>query len=312
MVSVLILTYNQEDTIQQTLESVEDQITTFSYEIIIGDDASKDATRLKCSEFISKSKANFRLLPSFPNVGLIENYKRLIKVSNGKYIACCAGDDYWTDKYKLQKQVNFLENNPDFGLIHTNYKIYNEKNNSFEECSFQRSNGYIFKNLLLFNEIGALTTLVRRDLILEAIREGIYKHGFLMEDYPLWLFISKKCKVAYINDITAVWRKAEESVSNSKNLIQNFLFEESVVNIRKHFAEKYNCLDLINDDLIKKYRYNLSFAFNHQLKISGKNAFFFLQKYNKIKIKDYLLYFGSQFYIFAKSYNLIKKIVKLI
>ena len=115
LVSICCQAYNQKDFIEQCLNGFESQITSFDFEILVHDDASTDGTAdiLKKFEKVNPSlyrntyqKTNqFRKLNSLTDI--------LVKNARGKYIAFCEGDDYWTDPYKLQKQVDLLESNPD-------------------------------------------------------------------------------------------------------------------------------------------------------------------------------------------------------
>lgn len=123
MVSVCMITYNHEAYIRQAIEGVLKQICDFTFELIIGEDCSTDKTLDVCNE-LSETNNQIRLLPSTANLGMMPNFVRTLSECRGKYIALCEGDDYWTDPYKLQKQVDFLEANADFSICFHRVKIW--------------------------------------------------------------------------------------------------------------------------------------------------------------------------------------------
>ncbi len=90
------------------------QRTNFKYEVIIGEDCSTDNTRKIVQEYCDKYPEMVHLVYSDKNVGGHRNIVRVLDQAKGKYIAFCDGDDFWTSPDKLQKQVDFLENNPDY------------------------------------------------------------------------------------------------------------------------------------------------------------------------------------------------------
>lgn len=117
MVSVLIISYNQRTTIQQALESVLEQRTRFSVEILVGDDHSGDGTAEIIAEIAQVSALQTVLRPR--NLGATRNLYNLQERARGKYLAYLEGDDYWCDPSKLQKQVDFLESHLEYiGCTH--------------------------------------------------------------------------------------------------------------------------------------------------------------------------------------------------
>src|SRR5690554_1920397 len=113
MVSVVMPTYNHEEYIRQAIESVLMQETDFIFELIIVEDYSSDDTKKIALEYADKHPKIINVLDSEKNLGITDNYLRAMGEITGKYIAICEGDDYWTDPLKLQKQVDFMERNPD-------------------------------------------------------------------------------------------------------------------------------------------------------------------------------------------------------
>lgn len=125
-VSVVLLTYNQEPYIQQSLDSILCQKFSGTWEIIIGDDCSTDAT-FQLIQSVKSPQSN--LITSYSNdlnLGLARNFEKGILKAKGKYIAYLEGDDYWTDQLKLQKQFNLLEENPEFILTFHNFITIDE------------------------------------------------------------------------------------------------------------------------------------------------------------------------------------------
>ncbi|WP_289021522.1 glycosyltransferase family 2 protein [uncultured Salegentibacter sp.] len=132
LVSVLVQTYNHEAYIEQCLNAILDQKTKFEFEILLGEDNSTDTTRKICIEYAQKYPKKIRLFLHHPDnkirvMNLVTgNYNAFYNLysARGKYIAFCEGDDYWTDPFKLQKQIDFLDSNKDFVL---SYHCFEEK-----------------------------------------------------------------------------------------------------------------------------------------------------------------------------------------
>ena len=100
LVSVFVVTYNQEKYIRQCLDSILMQKVNFDYEIVIGEDSGTDNTLSICEEYARKYP-QIRLLPKTSHLGIAGNWKRVLSECQGKYVAMCEGDDYWCDPLKL-------------------------------------------------------------------------------------------------------------------------------------------------------------------------------------------------------------------
>jgi len=111
-VSVWITTYNHENYIAQAIESVLSQKTDFSFEIIIAEDYSTDDTRSIVKSYHTKYPEKIKLYLSKKNTGCNPIFYATYHLCTGKYVAWLDGDDFWTDQFKLQKQVDILEKHP--------------------------------------------------------------------------------------------------------------------------------------------------------------------------------------------------------
>lgn len=123
-VSVIVATYNQEDSIGRTLDSILAQQADFDVEIVVGEDASTDRTRTVCEEYATRFP-QIKLMPQAPNKGLTRNYFDCLEACTGEYIADCAGDDRWCDPLKLAAQARFLDEHPEVALVHTAWQAVN-------------------------------------------------------------------------------------------------------------------------------------------------------------------------------------------
>jgi len=119
-----------EGYIKDALEGFLIQKTDFPFEILINDDASTDST----ADIIREYEAQYPNLikPIYQTENQYSQGKKPNQEFNfpraiGKYIALCEGDDYWTDPLKLQKQLDFLEENPEYGLVYTDVDFYYQR-----------------------------------------------------------------------------------------------------------------------------------------------------------------------------------------
>lgn len=128
MVSVLVISYNQEKYIEKALKSIVKQKVNFRYEILVGDDASTDGTPKIIRKYAKKYPHLFRVFCREKNLGAAQNFLNIAMESRGKYVTGVEGDDFWCDKYKLQRQVEFLEEHPEYGSCATSF-YYVDANN---------------------------------------------------------------------------------------------------------------------------------------------------------------------------------------
>lgn len=127
-VSVIIVVYNAERYIKQTVESILMQKTTFPFEIIVGDDASTDHTSQVLQQYMDLE--NVEIIIREKNIGACANYWDCIKKSKGKYIAGVDGDDFWTDEHVLQKEWEFLKKCPQY-LAVGHHRIRVDEDNNY-------------------------------------------------------------------------------------------------------------------------------------------------------------------------------------
>lgn len=249
--SVVVLTYNQEKYISQTLDSILNQNHTYSYEIIIGEDCSSDNTRTIVEQYAEKHPNIIKPIYNNPNLGLLKNYYNVISHCTGKYIMECAGDDYWLPG-KVKVQIEFMESNPDICMCYGNAKCFIESENKFTEknCGGIKES---FKDLLNGNSVLALTVCFTKNILDEYINEiKPLEQKWLMEDYPMWLFYAYNSKIKHLDETFAVYRMLPISVSHSTDVNKTLKFNESVYDIKRFYVNKYNADYNLDED------YNLS------------------------------------------------------
>ncbi len=128
--TVIIITYNQEKYIKAAIESVLNQKTDFSYELIVSDDCSTDKTAEIIKEY-QAGHANIKPILNKENLGGSKNCFEAVRKAKGEYIVVFEGDDYWTADDKIDKQIKFLDENPEyFGVSHI-LEMRDDEGNSY-------------------------------------------------------------------------------------------------------------------------------------------------------------------------------------
>src|SRR5690554_3161532 len=178
LLSVRLMTYNHEKFIHQAMESILSQKVDFPVEVVVGDDFSTDNTLSIIRKFKSTKSIHIHILERAKGdeywkkrqaQGRIYNFINILENCKGKYIALLDGDDYWTDTLKLQKQVDFLEANPDYVICCDNAKIINENGEHIQDkklpyltedrdyTSFELQQGaFLLTMSLLFRNVGVV------------------------------------------------------------------------------------------------------------------------------------------------------------
>ena len=138
LVNVCMITYNHRFFISEAIESILQQETDFDYMLLIGEDNSTDGCREICEQYAARFPEKIRLITSSVNVGMMQNFLRTYRACEAPYIAFCEGDDYWTDTKKLQKQVDFMEHNPNYSSCFHNVTIRSSNAEGYVDRDFAR------------------------------------------------------------------------------------------------------------------------------------------------------------------------------
>lgn len=299
VVSVCCITYNHESYIHKSIEGFLMQKTSFPIEIIIHDDASTDRTASIVKEYADKYPDLIVPILQTENQwskGIRPSPTFVWPSARGKYIALCEGDDYWTDPLKLQKQVDFLEANKEYGLVYTNYLKLFEDSKKIVKPNYDPHipDGEVYNKFLSLSFIGTLTVLARTELIKEYLSKFQEQmKTWVMGDRPLWLYISSRSKCGFLNDYTAVYRRNANSISSFQDIYKEieflkrsydirYYFMDHVRNVPEEIREKVN--NTFNRDLLHLY-------FKAKDRINSKRAYSRIRHPN---IKDYMRFMGTK------------------
>ena len=208
LVSVYCLTYNHEKYIRDALEGFVSQKTSFPFEVYVHDDASTDNTATIIKEYAKKYPGIIKPIYQIENqyskkVSIAKTF--LYPLMKGKYIAICEGDDYWCNENKLQRQVDWLENHPDYSFCVHNTRLIDMRDGSektFNECIYDKD--ISFEEIIQgggahFHTSSFMFRAEFRDVPDEFRLSGV-------GDYPRAIYMSLCGKVRYLHEIMSIYR----------------------------------------------------------------------------------------------------------
>jgi len=283
-VSVCMITYGHEQFIKQAIESVFMQQCDFEVELIIANDCSPDNTDNVVTQIIENHPNSnwIRYTRHTSNKGMMPNFVWAMKQANGKYIALCEGDDYWTDPLKLQKQVDFLDANPEYVI-------------SYHDAFVVNNESVIIKNSLLpINRKRDFTSLELKKGLLISTLTSVFKNK--IDEFPDYLW----------------------DVPNGDTVLFSFLgkygegkYQEEIKNAayRHHEGGVWSMID-------GKGRANKRLFTNKKLLFHYKRDVVLAKWFNNKVLGNYksLLYFALKernfFSIFKYSLNYVKYFIK--
>lgn len=247
LVSICCTTFNHQNFIKDALKGFIEQKTKFPIEILIHDDASTDRTPAILREY-EKTDPRIKVIYQKENKysqGEKPFIKYLFKNAKGKYIAMCEGDDFWTDPFKLQKQVDFLENNNGYVL-------------SFHDALESGNKGVIYNNGKkdLSKEDLILNSHLHTSTVLFYWNKEIFSKTKAIKvvngDTALYSILGHFGKGKYIKTITpSIYRIHDKGVWSGKTLTFKLKSAIETYNwILQHSDIKYK--NLLREKILKK------------------------------------------------------------
>jgi glycosyltransferase involved in cell wall biosynthesis len=235
-----MIAYNHEACIAEAIESVMAQKTDFSFDLVIGDDNSSDATQNICESYAAKHPGRIKYCRREKNMGMMPNFIATLQSCTGQYIAICEGDDYWTDISKLQLQAEFLDKNPDFTLCCHNHSVLAKGKMVSAGRDFSEEYRTVKTEEYLLHPFFHTTSYFFRKSAMPYPFPDWYTH-VLAGDHFLVLFLAMKGKIGCLNKRMSVFRNHGSSVS----------FTRSALDIKQNFVKH---LQLFNDYSDRQYQ----------------------------------------------------------
>jgi glycosyltransferase involved in cell wall biosynthesis len=239
LVSVHVATYQHVDFIKTCIDSILVQQTTFPFELIIGEDFSTDGTREIIFDYARTYPEKIRVITADFNVKQSANHIRSIRACRGTYVALCDGDDAWTDPFKLQKQVDFLEQNPDYSMCYHSHQI--RKNGQLNPAIYPK-NPTDFSEVELIgcpSGMAVCTKMVRNvfnnlDLDVIYFFHGDFSINALMGTYGKSKYLAYVRPGIYNHHPGGVWTSAEESIRSRRLINTKIRIYQSFLNLGDH------------------------------------------------------------------------------
>jgi len=231
-ISILIITYNHENYILDAIESVLLQRHAFETEIILLDDLSTDKTYDLAYSKLSDIK-NAVLIRNDSNLGITRNYEKGFSLCKGEYVFVLEGDDYWLDRCKVQKQVEFLERYPYHSMCFHPFIIQEGKSRIFKSFlveeglppgfinPYKSSANHIFYSFTISDLIsiegliGTFSVCCYRKKWLDQLPAELF--NVVSYDWATNLFMAHFGLLGRINTVMAVYRLAENATWSKKS-----------------------------------------------------------------------------------------------
>ncbi len=304
IVSICSTAYNLESCVAEAIDSFLMQETNFPFEILIRDDCSTDKTAKIIKEYASRYPQLIKPIYEKENTYSkgIKPMLQVIKMAKGNYIATCDADDYWTNTLKLQKQVDFLENNPLYcGCFHDCMRIY-EGEKSYQKKSLRIGNQKIAEEVDLVSIIDK-NNIDSSSILFRNFIDKIPKYWLetSKDDYALMVLIAEQGEIKYLPEVMSVYRMHDDSIWSSRGEIYK---EEEAIKfyhlLQEYFPEDSHIQKALSRKLKYTY-YSLSRKLVHEK-----------QRLNSLYYLMLSLDFPDQKHKNTKYYNYFKELVRSI
>ncbi|AJI57562.1 glycosyl transferase 2 family protein [Francisella philomiragia] len=246
LVSICCTAYNQEKYIEDALKGFLMQETNFAFEILISDDCSTDKTAQIIQDYTNRYPRIIKPLIQKENQyskGALPIRDLILPYVSGKYIALCEGDDYWTDSTKIQQQVDFLEQNPEFmGCGHnTRFLVNGELTDRLFVNSDSKKDSYIFDDFIDSAYLHTTSLVFKYDAHKSQINEYLAKYSSVKRnDVYMLLVFSKFGPIKYIDKIMSVYRMNDGGIwSGADEQAQLIMFLHGCVDFSYIFGDEY-------------------------------------------------------------------------
>lgn len=308
--SVHLITYNNEDHIEDTLQSILKQKVSFDYEIVVGDDCSTDNTLQIINTYASKYPNRFNVLKNDSQLGILKNFKATLDRCKGKYIYDISGDDQLNTELSLQKMIDKLNANSNLGFIDSGYDRLDDKTgnvNKFINSFLINSSKNTYKEAILLGKVAPIGHCFNRELLYKHVDFDTYlKMDMSFEDYPILVDLVMQTDFERINESLHTYRVHDNSHSHRKNLKHLLSQRDEMKKLFDYFSKKYSFSDILKAQYYKDhYKHILFLAGYFEDKFLGKDTF---KKVKQKGLKDYIHYWASQSKPFRKLISLRKKL----
>ena len=256
---VILITYNHEKYIEKALDSVLSQVTDFPFEIVIGDDCSPDDTKNIIREYRDKYPDIIRIVHREKNTGrpTLNVYETTMKC-RGDYLAYLEGDDYWTDSDKLQKQMDFLNEHPEYIACTHSHKMIDDNGNDITDPEILKiSDMYKWSGEFTMDDFeksgfwpGHYASVVSKNIYKNKKHDYtiLYKSHDFVDDGQILLFLLMEGKIYRLDDEMSVWRYVKKAGGNSwtsRSMKRNIQKEDILMSMElmKWLEKEYSLRD---------------------------------------------------------------------
>lgn len=253
-VSIAMVTYNHENYIEQAVRSVMNQKCDLSIQLIVGEDCSTDGTKKILLELKKVYGNKLKLILNKFNLGPQKNFWQTISECNGKYVMILDGDDYWISEDKIQKQYEFMTENPNCSVSwHQAYVFHeNKTKKSFITHSTDKYKKTLDINTLIFIDFMPTSSLMFKNNLFNNIPQWFY--NLPMADYPLNLLNAQFGDLGYVEGILSARRIHDGGIwgphKEAKRIFHLESFIEFLWKFNKYTSEIYH--ETIIASILKK------------------------------------------------------------
>ncbi len=320
LVSVLIFAYNQENYIEETINSVVSQKCSFNFEILVSDDASTDNTFNIIKILQLKHPNLISIISNKQNLGVNATFINAAKSAKGDYIALLGGDDYWIVDNKLEMQVQILLSHKEITYVHTEFKSLNESdkiitnhhNKNWCSIMMKKTGKEALVAMLCHNWTGypsGQTSCFRKEPLLKGINkhpeilnfnlvgEGTIIHASMNYYGGLYAFIPIQ---------TAMYRIHKKSLSHYESKTEQFDYQKRYYLLRLFTAESFG---LSQNEIKMIQKRGLFELFQNALRLDTIKEF---QLFIKTQYQNKKMNFRYGFHIYLSKFIMFKYIYKII